>query len=373
MVVLAHCIHVWLRQFSVNPTYPSLGFAAALLDQSTRFTVPAFLFLSGYVLATQARKQPNLNVGSFYRKRMAKITAPFFLWSAITSFRHEEYFLRLPWSQDFGAALSDFLFFLCVRGFDYQYYFLIVIFQFYLLFPFLVKAARSKRFFFGAVFINLLLIQPADQLWKALGLQQPVFHSHFIATHLLFCIAGMHLAWNRRFLQGALRKLTTTQTVVIWGFSFALLNGEFLYNLSVGKPLYLIDHFNRWTVIFYCGTTLLLFLKIRPHLHRHFHTRPSWNFIYKTMAPYTYFVYLFHTHLLRVADKYFWEVSFGDMAWRLFFVVVGSYAVGWLVQWLLEDFPRLRYALALPDAPLKREELPGFCAIQGRPSSPPSP
>ncbi len=366
MVVLAHCVHVWLKRFAADPDYGSLGFGAAMLDQATRFTVPAFLFLSGFVLASQARKNPVLEVGRFYRRRIAKIAAPFFLWSAITSFRHEEYFLALPWSADFGAALSDVLFFWLVRGFDYQYYFLIVLFQFYLLFPWIVKAARHRAFFLGALAVHLSLIQPADHLWSWAGLAQPSFHSHFIATHLFFCIAGMHLAWNRKFWQGWLPRLSLGGAVGIWAAAFLALNAEFLINLALGKPLYLVDHFNRWTVILFCAATLLLFLKARGLLDRHFHSRPTWTFLYRAMAPYTYFVYLFHTHLLRLADKYFWEVTAGDMLWRIAFVLGGSYLMAWFCQWLLEEFPRVRYAFALPDPPLRLRELPLFCWWEGR-------
>jgi hypothetical protein len=129
--------------------------------------------------------------------------------------------------------------------------------------------------------------------------------------------------------------------------------------------LYSADHFNRWSVVVYCLACILLFLKNRDRLAR-LHRAPEWGFLYTGVAPYTFFVYLFHTHMLRAVDYLCWEVTVWDLLNRIFWVVGGSYALGWFTQWLLEDFPRLRFALGLPKTPLRKEDLPGVLLWKSR-------
>jgi hypothetical protein len=47
-----------------------------------------------------------------------------------------------------------------------------------------------------------------------------------------------------------------------------------------------------------------------------------------------------------------WEVTIFDYVNRILLVVAGSYLLAWTAQWLLEDFPRLRFCLGLPKKPI---------------------
>jgi hypothetical protein len=49
-----------------------------------------------------------------------------------------------------------------------------------------------------------------------------------------------------------------------------------------------------------------------------------------------------------------------ELVSRIIVVTGCSYGMAWFVQWLLEDFPRLRYALALPKKKLDWKGLPGI-------------
>jgi hypothetical protein len=78
---------------------------------------------------------------------------------------------------------------------------------------------------------------------------------------------------------------------------------------------------------------------------------PNFQFLFSHIAPYTFFVYLAHTHVLRVIDYLLWEVTIFDMVNRIILVVGGSYFLAWSIQWLLEDFPTLRFYFGLPKKP----------------------
>ncbi len=51
------------------------------LNQSSRFAVPLFFLISGYVL--KLRYPKTLRVSTFYKKRLLKLALPFFIWSFI--------------------------------------------------------------------------------------------------------------------------------------------------------------------------------------------------------------------------------------------------------------------------------------------------
>ena len=90
LVVVAHCVHVWVEGFCAHREFFSLSFLSAVLDQLTRFTVPLFFFLSGFGLTLQLRDKP-LRLREYYRYRLSKILAPFLIWSLLTAFRHQEF------------------------------------------------------------------------------------------------------------------------------------------------------------------------------------------------------------------------------------------------------------------------------------------
>ncbi len=366
-VVIAHCVHFWVEGFSSTASARphlelfSLGTLASILDQFTRFTVPFFLFLSGLGLTLQFLKKPP-QWKAYYRFRMTKILIPFFVWTFLTSFRHLDYFMNFPWEQVPMASLMRLLHFMLFDGFDYQYYFLIVIFQFYLLFPLLYKLMQPPRtgWVLGFVLlVQLAITTPGDGILGWLGLEIPLLHPNLFIYYAFYCLAGMYAAWHRDFLAKLVQRLSTAQIVSIWAFSFFLLLLEYWLNIFAGKGLMNSDHFNRWSVVLYCLASLLLILKNKNLLEKT-QNNPVWSFIYTGVAPYTFFVYLFHTHLLRAVDYLCWEVTLGDFLGRILWVVGGSYAFAWLSQWLLEDFPRLRLAFGLPKASLRKEDLPGL-------------
>ncbi len=358
MVVVSHCVHFWVEGFYTSHDFWSLGFLATFIDQLTRFTVPVFFFLSGFGLTQQFLEKPP-KLGDYYRFRLPKILIPFVLWSVFTGFRHLDYLAELSWRSAPGSSVLVFLKFLLVDGFDYQYYFLIVIFQFYLVFPFVYRLARRGWVLGICLLLHLAFMSPVETYLEPLGLKLPALHSNLLVFYVFYCCAGMHAAWRRDFLAGWLRRWSGSRAFAFWAAALALLLFEYGYNIWAGKGLYDSDHFNRWSVVVYCLASLLLFMKGKDWLLARVHGNPHWGFLYTGVAPYTFFVYLAHTHVLRAVDFLCWEVTTWDFLSRIVFVVAGTYALAWLVQWLLEDYPRLRFALGLPKAPLRKADLPG--------------
>ena len=359
MVVVVHCIHVWVERFNSSREFLSLGFLGTVIDQCVRFTVPVFFFLSGYGLASQFRKEiPPLSV--YYRTRLPKIAVPFLFWSLFASLRHLDYFMELPWTTSPWLCLWHFIKFFLFDGFDYQFYFMIILFQFYLIFPFIYRWAQHRWALVAVLAIQLIFMTPTDALLGLLGWQLPPVSSSLVILYGFYCCAGIYLASHPDSLGDMLRKFSSTTFFFLWLGSLGLMILEFWINIRNGKSLSDCDHFNRWTVILYCLTSLMLFLKNKEWVRIHIHKNLHWQFLYTGMAPYTFFVYLFHTHVLRFVDLLFWEVNLWDFITRILWVVTVSYAIAWFAQWLLQDFPRIRFALSLPQSSLKPADLPGY-------------
>ncbi|HZW82721.1 MAG TPA: acyltransferase, partial [Candidatus Deferrimicrobium sp.] len=135
----------------------------------SKFAVPMFVFLSGMSLFYTYSQ--GLKIGEFFRKRVKSILLPYIAWTLFYS-----YFARfgLPHSGDFSLVASRF----AEHGFMaevlrnltfgvsyYHMWFVVMIFQFYLLFPLLLRLSRwimgfsspklNSRVLFG---INLVWI-----------------------------------------------------------------------------------------------------------------------------------------------------------------------------------------------------------------------
>jgi hypothetical protein len=295
------------------------------------------------------------------------VLAPFLLWSSLTSFRHIDYLQSLPWSQDPAGTTKIFLRFLFLDGFDYQYYFLIVIFQFYCLYPFLYKLGKSKIFMGLFLALHLAFLSPVEAYLEVLGLELPKIHPNILLFHWFYAFAGIFAAWNKDFLGRLLTKWRTPKVVTFWMATFAILNLEFLINIKNEKYLADTDHFNRWSVVLYCLASLLVFMKSKNWLAKHVYQNPSFQFLFTHIAPYTFFVYLAHTHVLRVMDYLLWELTVFDYINRIILVVAGSYLLAWFTQWLLEDFPRIRFYFGLPkNLVMDWSGVPGFQRLKLR-------
>jgi surface polysaccharide O-acyltransferase-like enzyme len=369
MVVMIHCISIWVNDFYKTHDFGSLGFFATFLDQLSRFTVPAVFFLSGFGLAQQYMARPE-SLKAYYRRRILKITAPFFLWSALTIYRPWGLLTALPWAEAPLDAVRGALHLLFLKGFDYQYYFLIVIVQFYLVFPFLFKLSRRLWFLIACLLLQLVLMSPIEGYLGLIGWSLPPLYSYLLTFYIFYCVAGSYAAWHPEWGARLVAALTRPQVWFLWAASLMLLVSEYWVNIRVlQKPLPYADHFNRWAVLVYCITTLILLLKHREWLRTRVHENPRWEFLYVVFMPYAFFVYLGHTHLLRLANMFLTGLDPLTFVTRIVFVAAGSYGVAWGAQVLLFKYPRLRFGLGLPKPPLTRGDFPGRALFVRRKST----
>lgn len=161
----------------------------------SKFAVPSFLFLTAFVLFyNYAGKRFNFtSMATFYRKRLLLILLPYACFSLFYFLVRKYLNGNMEWSwaivKDFGEDLWT--------GSAYTHlYYIIVLVQFYLLFPLHLYASRSKTFVKYSIIIGLIL-QWTFILINKYELQVPQKGSLFI-SYISFWMLGAYigLRWD---------------------------------------------------------------------------------------------------------------------------------------------------------------------------------
>lgn len=207
-VILIHIIgssfHFWNRGSST-------WFVFLTLDQLFRFSVPLFVFISGYTLYTKYKER--FKFGDFYWRRAARVLPWYFVWSLIIYV-----YINLTVKPGFVNYPTWKLIFL--GKVDYHLYFVSMIFQLYLLFPVLLwlyKKFRSSFIISVFVFEAILYLifsldgQKIIQLpWRFYEQQQYLF----FGTWVFYFVLGFLLSSK----QHAIAKLNLQPKKLIFIF-----------------------------------------------------------------------------------------------------------------------------------------------------------
>ncbi|WP_053218140.1 acyltransferase [Virgibacillus senegalensis] len=138
-------VHVTANHYSINGQ--TFNWATLFLNQIARFGTPAFAIISGFLLYNQAINR-GFKLQKFVSSRFTKIVLPFVIWSIIYLIVRSYNF---PWMQD-GASIKEFVLYFLRGDSYYHLYFMIVVVQFYILFP-ILQFATSKNWL---IFLTLV-------------------------------------------------------------------------------------------------------------------------------------------------------------------------------------------------------------------------
>jgi len=182
----------------------SLGVGACLI--LLHVTREAFLFVSACMLTYSCRGLGTGGLPTFYRRRFVAVGIPYLCWTLI-------YFLvTLP---DFSTGVSGSLVhlaYLAGTGY-YQLYYLLVIMQFYLLFPWLARLIGRAKGYHGVVlvasgFVQLIVV--SLEHWTVLpSAFEGFWATREITSYQFYLVAGMivalHLDQVHRWLSEHIR------------------------------------------------------------------------------------------------------------------------------------------------------------------------
>ena len=149
-------IHVSSKFIFVESKFSVSGINLAFfLNQVSRFSVPMFVLLSGVGLSLKYSESFDLSAFSikeFYTKSFVKILVPYSFWSVTYMLYKYEGISRIA---DGTIPLSQITREFFLGGFASHLYFIVVLVQMYLLFPFLMQM-KAKRQWNGIIAITAL-------------------------------------------------------------------------------------------------------------------------------------------------------------------------------------------------------------------------
>ena len=323
--VIAIHLNSNLFNFFRDGTFIKTGLLA--FDQIIRFSVPLFVFLSGFSLSAKYQNQKFI-LWDFLKERISKLIPLYLLWSAII------YLV--------GKA-------------DYHLYFVPMIFQLYLLFPlFLLLIKKFPIYFLLTAFCFQLLL-----LWQFPGQIFPTDQEQYLfsGNWVFYFILGIWLAqktmsfrqqechsgecrnlFNRSRVKHGMTLLVIFVTM-IWVITdcFNLLkNNE---NILIATRSSKISVFF-YSIFIILGSNILVFDKIK-------------NFFKKFLiyvGRYSYLIYLSHTIIIRLIFEPFYNKN-TDPFWLISTFLIFLIGVTFSQMWDKYDPKDPILATLLPNEP----------------------
>ena len=192
-----------------------------ILNTSSQFAVPAFLFLNGFLLFYNYYAMHGRGwIATFYRKRILYILIPYLAWSLF-------YYLFWQYQTQGNAWLNADQFMIrLITGNNYTHlYFFIIIIQFYVLFPALVhivQHAKLDKWLILIALVSQVIFFILNNHWLHIQRTGVLFISYF----LQFC-AGAYVGMHYEHAVGKLIKKK-------WAITALFMVGSLLY-IFAGK------------------------------------------------------------------------------------------------------------------------------------------
>lgn len=215
-----------------------------LFEVLSRYSVPAFFFISGFGLLSAYRLDKPLHYRSYLLKRLQSVGLPYIVWSLLYIAYYEHYY---PGNADLSpSGLFHTLFFgLAV----YHIYFLVILIWFYVMFPlwrFLLRLMH--RFSLLLSMLLLFFLQLAFNYWTSNFWSYPAqfanypflldllnYRLNYLPLHYLFvficgALAAVHYQAFSRLLQKYFNRIA-----LFFVLTVALLCTRFFYLLEVRR------------------------------------------------------------------------------------------------------------------------------------------
>jgi surface polysaccharide O-acyltransferase-like enzyme len=331
-VVGIHATSASEVRFAQNHNYLSLDFLGVLVNQWARFSVPLFIYLSGYGLTKSDKAEAGGFLtfwGSFLWLRLPTILLPYLCFSA-AALAMEFHGYQGPsdglWNSMARKLLTGVA--------DYHLYFLVILAQCYVLFPLLVSLARRAGTAFRYLtWLSLILVAgllykgSSELLLTNLGLAHPGWHASFVIYWLPYFMLGILHAhrppqlWNSIARTQGAPPIGSPPVAMEFhshaGLRFSIASAAWLlvgwlvvvaeyvcYSYQNTPPDY-YNHFSRPSVMFYALVVVWWLHALPnaasspPHLDKG--KGRGWG---QLLAPLTFAVYLIHPQVLRLVTNY---------------------------------------------------------------------
>ncbi|MFK7697028.1 acyltransferase [Paenibacillus sp. HJGM_3] len=298
----------------------SLHFIYSLLNKWGHFSVPVFILLSGLALTNRYMGAWNLEGGVvFYKRRWMHVVVPYVLWSFLYQALH-----LFLYNEE--LSVGSMLLQLVSGTAHYHLYFMILIIQYYLLFPIILAALRPySRASFLLVAVAVIIQAAAGKVLYEAGWEDK---SWLFTTYLAFFVVGcvMGAAYERW------RPILSKYVPFTLGAALVLL----VVHLVVGMwHLYESDYAGLWvreTIVYgYSFFAAWFLLGIGQRLNE-----GRWGMrLLRALGQASFGIYLMHPALLSLLDQLPYPSG-----WSYHAAVAIRFTLALLVSYLLTRFLR---------------------------------
>ncbi len=235
-VVLVHSVGLTGLYFGASGTAGPIDAAVVLLH----YTRETFMFLTGLVLAYQYHDR-DITTWNFWARRFTPTVIPYVFWSILYILSAD-----LQVHESFGLIFRHIWVSLLLCTASYQLYYMLVTFQFYIIFPVLLFLFRrhtdwrtwmmlASAAFTTAwyIFLGPANVHPAGTLWPFGSFYQ----SHFVMTYIFFFVLGM---WAAFYLDEITAFMKRYRRILSWSvLAMALvLEGRYVIGINLTHESY---------------------------------------------------------------------------------------------------------------------------------------
>lgn len=293
-----------------------------ILNVGSSFAVPLFIMLSGIVLFYSYDGRWNARTAlTFYRKRAVSLVIPYLIW-AFFYYAYNQWInthqFKMDWPQFFGK--------LGWAEWSYHSYFMLVIFQLYVLFPLFMTLADRTSWFRKWIIPCGLLIQEGFYVYRHY-FSDGVPHSDRVApTYMAYFFIGGAIglyypavrAWVEK------HKLLTALCWLVGGSAYVS-----LFLLSRYKHIYAENTWYEALWIVYVTAAALFFMQVGRGLLQRL---PRLSKPLLSIGACSFGIYLIHPAIL-TAYSFKWQAPTTIIMYDLYTFVryMGVFGASWLV------------------------------------------
>lgn len=346
-VMISHSTAVDERVFQQTGEVLSFSFAGVLLNQLTRFTVPIFLMISGYGLAASQNSCGNFSLTAFsplqfYGKRFQKVLLPYVFVSFV-------FLIPAFWSMSFLDGTFRYARALLLGDAKYHLYFMSILLQMYLLFPFLCRLSHHVLAAFLFVF-HLFWMYPIVDFAMDSGVSLTLPPTSLFLYWVFYYHFGIYLRkyesiWKSEKISRGL----TGSAMVILVLAFLWMMVEYIARSKVEPSPGMYNHFNRVAAVLFSISVFLIFYGLSERI-----SLSKWgNSVGGLFVPIIYFAYLYHPPVLEALNHSF----LSSYSILLAPVLIGTmYGTGWLIFYRGPNWALMRELLGLGPGPEKQQK-----------------
>jgi len=307
-----------------SPNFSQVGspayYTLHLIEQLVQFSIPAFLFVSGYFVAFLTGRDRDTIGWKVIGKRVKFLVIPYLLWSVVSIVIHL-FVDKTP------HTFVDLALMLLIGSSNPAYYFVPLLIQFYLVSPFLVKLVKKALVPTLVVTGIIQVIMYLSQYPTIIGTHDPflvtlgsLFPKWLFTSRIFWFTAGITVGFHLPAIKTALQRFRLALLVaLVLLFVAGFLEWELLTSLS-GQPWIQ----TRETMIdaFYGAVFILLFLAYSDV------PMPNTKLV-EDLGSKSFGIYLVHSPVMEIFSRAVYHLAPWLLANQLLFVpLVGLIGLG---------------------------------------------